>query len=356
MWTPVLPGQLASLDVGEIATSAPPERWHGPLQSLGTHRRGGAWVVSGRRDVVTALASPALTVAPAAGPGGAAAGLVARMARFSDGPDHRIRRDLLTRMLPSVAAVSKIAGRRANSHLRRRLATFDIMPMARVLPAEVLARALRLPEDAADRAAELTSALCDALAPTLVQKAQADPDAAARELTALLAAFGYPGEDQQTAAISILYQARDATAALIGTAVLAEPGTASAVGQHRPSVRGEPGGASPGLRVDRVLRHEAPVQCTRRTATADVPVGGAVLSAGAPVWVFVATAETGSGMPATFGTGPHACPGAAQATAIARQVVTVLYADGWRPVAGQRIDLEPRPNVRVPSRVLVSRP
>jgi hypothetical protein len=61
-------------------------------------------------------------------------------------------------------------------------------------------------------------------------------------------------------------------------------------------------------------------------------------------------------MPATFGAGPHGCPGAAHASAIAGQVVTVLRDDGWRPVTGQRVEYEPRPNIRMPVRVLVTRP
>jgi cytochrome P450 len=104
-----------------------------------------------------------------------------------------------------------------------------------------------------------------------------------------------------------------------------------------------------------VLRHDAPVQCTRRTAVADAALADVTVPAGSAVWIFLATAEQGSGMPATFGTGPHGCPGAAHATAIARQVIAVFDAEGWRPVRAQRVDYEPRPNMRVPVRVLVAR-
>jgi cytochrome P450 len=129
---------------------------------------------------------------------------------------------------------------------------------------------------------------------------------------------------------------------LIGTAVLA--GT---------SDRRDPRSAA--QRVDQVLRHDAPVQCTRRTATADAAIADMTVPAGSAVWIFLATAEQGSGMPATFGSGPHGCPGAAHATAIARQVVSVIGAEGWMPVGAQRVDYEPRPNIRVPVRVLVAR-
>lgn len=348
MWTSLQPADLASRPIEELATRAPPDRWHDALRQLGTHERDGSWVVTGPRDVAAALASEHLSVAPAAARGGAAARLVARMARFSDGADHHRRRDLLISMLPPVAGVATAAGALANDYLRRRTATFDIMPAARLVPPEALALGLGLAPAAAQRAAVLTGVLCDAVTPSLRPRAGTEGagDAAAVDLAALLASgLGNDDEDMVTAAISILFQARDATAALIGTAMLAgSRGGSQADGR-----------ASVPNRIEDVLRHEAPTQCTRRTAVADVAIGDAVVPADAPVWVFVATAERGTGRPATFGSGPHGCPGASHATVIARQFVTVVEADGWRPAAGQQVELEPRPNLRAPARILVVR-
>jgi cytochrome P450 len=341
------PDRLPDLPVEEIATSGAPGRWHGPLQQLGTHCRAGAWVVSGPGAVAAALALPALSVAPhgpaAAGP---AAQLTARMARFSDGEDHRRRRAIVTDLLPPIPTLAGIAGARVNDYFRRRVSAFDVMPMARQLPAQVLARGLGLDPAAADRAAELTGMLCDALTPALRPRPvpAGCADDAAAELEALFGRHFGAGEPEHiAAAISVLFQARDATAALIGTAVLAPAGAG-------------PDSRSPGQRVEHVLRQEAPVQCTRRAVAADAAIGDTTVPAGSSVWIFVATAERGAGMPATFGTGPHACPGAAHAIAIARQVVTVIDAEGWRSVPGQHVEYEPRPNIRVPVRVLVARP
>ncbi len=346
MRTPLHPGLAADLPVSEIVTSAAPSRWHGPLQSLGTHQRGQAWVVSGHKGVAAALASPALSIAPQGGRAtGAAADLVARMARFSDGEDHHRRRAVVSGLLPPVARVTTITADRVNDYLRRRTSTFDVMPMARQLPAEVLARSLDLPVAKADRAAFLTGVLCDALTPALSsRKLPPDAgDAAAEELEALLRRYlDAASPERVDAAISILFQARDATAALIGTAVLA--------GSSDRDPR------SAGQRVEQVLRRDAPVQCTRRTAVADTTIADVTVPSGAAVWIFLATAEQGTGIPATFGSGPHGCPGAAHATAIAKQVVTVIEAEGWRPASAQRVDYEPRPNIRVPTRVLVVRP
>lgn len=337
--------QITNRPVSELATSGPPERWHGPLRELGTHCRDGAWVVVGPRDVPAALAAPSLSVAPAGDPvrAGQAAQLLARMARFSDGHEHRERRELLVSMLPPVAKLAKVVGARTNYYLRRRLATFDLMPMARQLPAEVLALLLGLSPADAERAAALTGVLCDDVTPALAprQGTGSVGDSAAEALGGLLAAALGLDNQRVTAAISILFQARDATAALIGTSVLAGAGTdVSSSVPHR---------------VDEVLRREAPVQCTWRTARTATQVGDAVVPAGAGLWIFTATAEREAGVPATFGSGPHGCPGAAHAIAIARQVLTVLAAEGWRPVHGQRIEFEPRPNLRVPSRVMVTR-
>jgi cytochrome P450 len=353
----VLPEQLADVPIEQIATSAAPDRWHPALRQAGTHCRDGSWVVAGARDVAASLASPALTVAAVPGqngPGadGSAARLLASMARFADGPDHRRRRELVTSLLPPVPRVARTAAVRTNDYLNRRNAAFDIMPLARRLPAEVLAGALGLAQAEAARAAALTGMLCDAVTPTLVPRegTAAVGDGAAVQLTTLMAGRWGQDDERITAAASILFQARDATAALIGSAVLAD-------GRAGAGQRGRVPGSGPSAaqRVEYVLRHEAPVQCTRRTALTEVQIGDAKIPAGAPVWIFVATAERGSGLPATFGSGPHGCPGAAHASAIARQVVTVLAAEGWRPVAGQRIDLEPRPSLRVPARVLVAR-
>ncbi len=343
MWTEVLAEQLADTPIEQIATSAAPGRWHPALRQAGTHCRDGSWVVAGARDVAAALASPALTVAAVPGRSsvGPAARLLASMARFSDGPDHRRRRELLASLLPPVPRLARTAAVRTNDYLNRRNASFDVMPLARQLPAEVLAGALGLAQADAARAATLTGMLCDAVTPSLLPRegTAAIGDAAAVQLTTLMASRWGQDDERITAAVSILFQARDATAALIGAAVLADGRAAVSAAQQ----------------VEHVLRHEAPVQCTRRTALTEAHIGDAKIPAGAPVWIFVATAERGSGVPATFGSGPHGCPGAAHAGAIARQVVTVLAAEGWRPVAGQRIDLEPRPNVRVPARVLVTR-
>jgi cytochrome P450 len=338
MTTTTTPDRLAGVPVTELASRPDPARWHQALRSLGTHARGGQWVVSTPPDVAAALTAAGLHVVPPAATGGAAADLIARMARFCDGDAHRRRRALTVRLLPPVGEIAGHAADLAEGYLRARAAAdlLDVMPLARTLPAEALARAMGLSAKDAAAAADATGRLCEALS-----SARAAGGAeAAIALGAALGPLRLSGEDEAAAAASILFQARDATAALIGAAVLA-------------SARAQPGQTA--VLVDSVLRRDGPVQCTRRTAVADTAIGAVVIPRGADVWIFLAAAELGNGPPATFGGGPHGCPAAGPAAAIARAVVAALDAGDWRAVAGQHVDYAARPNLRLPCRVLVSR-
>ncbi len=372
--------ELAGIPVQRLATYGDSERWQAALRSRGAHHHGDAWILAAPDDVDAGLAAAQLTVAPPPSPAGPAADLLGRMARFSNGADHARRRELVSRLLPPVAEAARHAaglarrllreeclppGRGLQSgegFLRGQAAGFDLMPVARTLPVRALAAALGLQSSQAERAAALTGQLCDTFAPRLtgartpsatagsatgggcVADAPQSADEAASELCALLSAT-VPLADTETiaAAAGILFQARDATAALIGLAALALADAPV------------PGWLPAGELIDSVLRREAPVQCTRRTAAADSTVGGARLPAGADVWIFTAAAERGREVPATFGSGPRGCPGATHAAAVAEVVIEVLSADGWRPAPGQRVELEDRPNIRCPRAVQVRR-
>jgi cytochrome P450 len=138
-----------------------------------------------------------------------------------------------------------------------------------------------------------------------------------------------------------LFQARDATAGLIGLALSAAAGHPQATAADL---------------VGLAERADPPVQCTRRVAARPVTIGGVTIPAGALVWVLLATADRGDPWPpATFGGGPHACPGRPAATALARGVVGAILDGGWRPVPGLAPGYEPRPNLRIPVSVLLER-
>lgn len=299
-------------------------------------------------EVDAALASPVLTVPalmpPAGQPVGPARALQARMARFSNGPQHTRRRALLEQVLPEVAGLQAAASRHTTAMAQDRVGPWDVMPLARSVPALTLTGALGVPAAQARRAADLVGRLSDALAPAIAPlPPQPAGDPAAEELTALLAPLGAYDPERVAAVAGLLFQARDATAALIGAALLD-------VGQ---ATEPDPDAAV----VERALRQAAPVQCTRRTPTEDLQLGDVTVPRAAPVWLVLAAAERGAPHePATFGAGPHACPGAQHAIALATGVLTGLRAAGSRPVPGQPVRLEPRPNLRMPATVLVARP
>lgn len=187
-------------------------------------------------------------------------------------------------------------------------------------------------------------ALADGLLPTLAREARRS---------------GEGGEEAILAnAIGFLFQAHDATAGLIGNALLALAA--------RPELRAQ-AAADPGLlhRVLReVLRYDPPIQNTRRFVAGDGLVAGRSMKEGDAILVVLAAANRD---PAaypdpdrfdvlregrrsfTFGIGPHACPGEALAATIARcgvESLLALGADFER--LGRAVAYRPSANARIP--------
>lgn len=344
--TPDLPAQL-------LATAPALDAQHAQLRERGVHRRDGGWVVGRPGDVVEALSSPALSVAMGSERSqGDARRLQALMARFTDPPQHSRRRAVLERLLPEVVGLEDLAFQQTSVAVRARTGVIDVMPLAQAVPVSVLAGALGVPDVHRPQVAALTGALCDALAPSLgAPPATSSGDEAANALIDLLTATSAWNHEQVIAAAGLLFQARDATAALIGGALLTDRAA------HTPEADDGRSPHDPAAAVERALRQAAPVQCTRRTTSSDVLLAGVLVPAGEPVWVVLAAAERGApAQPMTFGAGGHACPGAAHAVALARGMLTGLDRAGCRPVAGQDVQYEPRPNLRMPVAVLVRRP
>jgi cytochrome P450 len=159
-------------------------------------------------------------------------------------------------------------------------------------------------------------------------------------------------------AIGFMTQAYEATAGLIGNslrALAARPGL-------RASVAANPAQLEAVIRE--VLRHDAPVQNTRRFLAADGVIGGQPMAAGDTVLVVLAAANhdaaanprperfdeaRASRRTFTFGVGPHACPGETLAVSIARAGVESLLAHGLDLDAlPARPAYQPSGNVRIP--------
>jgi len=138
-------------------------------------------------------------------------------------------------------------------------------------------------------------------------------------------------------AIGFMAQAYEATAGLIGNtlrALTARPGLRAAVTTDPRRLEAV---------IREVLRHDAPVQNTRRFLATDGVIAGQPMSAGDTVLVVLAAANhdaaanpqperfdeaRASRRTFTFGAGPHACPGETLAVSIARAAVERLLAHG----------------------------
>ena len=191
---------------------------------------------------------------------------LARMARFTDGAEHASRRAEVLAALPPVAGLEQLA---FDQTAALAMARVDVVPIARRVPVAVLGGVL----GCGDLSAEI-GVLCD--------------DG--------VVSHGLP----DLAVTSLLFQCRDATAALIVNAL------ADAV---------------PVERAESVV-------LTRREKD---------------VWVLLADAP--------FGGGTHACPGREHALALARGVVRAFA--GY--VVVERGPYEPRVNIRVPASLIMER-
>ncbi len=191
---------------------------------------------------------------------------LARMARFVDGPEHAARRAEVLAALPTTSGLEDAALRMAAA---RAVGQVDVVPIAREVPVAVLGAALGV--------GDLTT-----------------------EIGALCEKGTVHGALPRIAVTSLLFQCRDATAALITNAL-----------------------------ADGVPVQEATsVVLTRRAA------GRWVLLEGAP-----------------FGAGAHACPAQEHALALARGVVSA-FAEHEVEMRGPN---EKRLNIRMPSSLMMRR-
>jgi cytochrome P450 len=291
---------------------------------------GGLRVVGTDADVDEILGSDAWLVVPPSATDPRAQALLSKTARFSEGREHLERRAAAQALMPHPARARETA-RLLTGHAIADAGPFlDAMPVARHVPVAALASCLGIPQAASDRVASLVGLLCDASAPSLLPRQPGDGlGEVTDELAAISAvACGSPGAGE--AAVGLMFQARDATAGLVGSALLRAD-------DHD----------SPERTVEETLRRDAPVQATTRSrAAGDPPM---------LVWVVLATGDATLDIAPTFGRGRHACPGHAVAAALASGVLDAFRQAGWQAVPGQSVGYEPRPNLRVPHQVLLAR-
>lgn len=286
------------------------------------HRLDGRWVVARPDEVETALRHPGLVVPAVGGRAGRPARLQARMARFSSGPAHGPRRAVVDALIGrlDVAALRDLARATTLRALEGAGAgPVDAMVAAREVPVTVLAAALGVPAEWSVAAVGATAELCAALSPVLGARGPADGETAVRVLEGIV---DHGGRSVQ--AVGLLFQAHDATAGLIGNALVA------------------------GSDAGEAARRDPPVHWTRRVAAGPVELAGVGMAPGDDVAVLLTSAP--------FGAGDHACPGQRAALGLAGGVVAAFSDRGLRPLHPGPPAHEPRPNLRLPTRVPMAQP
>jgi cytochrome P450 len=274
-------------------------------------------LVSSDSDVRALLADPAYLVPPAppASEAGTLAWLRAHVTRFCEGEAHDRRRALAEQEIADLdpASLRQAAAALTAAELARHPGSepVDVMPLARRVPAAALAAGLGVaPDDLTATIDALLAAVPGYLNPDL---AGPDADSAVAFLDRALG----PAEPERLAnRIGLLMQACDATAALIGNALIAAFATGGTVDEI----------------IARTIVDDPPTLRTRRIS----PDGDLV------------TIDISG---CAFGTGRRPCPGADQATALAAGVLDAILARC--DLADQQIGYLPSPNLRMPASLLI---
>ena len=352
----------------------------------------GLWVAASATSVTAVLTSDRCLVRPADEPvpsalvGSPAGAIFGRLVRMSDGGRHAVMKPAVSEATATLEAQVGESARRWAEHLAAELRPATdaggLGDFAFQLPVYALASLLGVPAERLAETAAQVSALVRGIAPGATPEQQARGSVAAQDLietfrerlaarsTAtgesplgrLVQAMARSGHDDPNAiaanGIGFLSQAYDATAGLIGNTLVALGRHANVSAARAPDRRYLNGV------VREVVRHDPPVQNTRRFLAADGVVGGQSMHADDAVLVLLAAANrdpAANPQPAlfdphrparrafTFGVGPHACPGEAIATTIAEAGVAQLLACGVEPARlVETVTYRPSANTRVP--------
>jgi cytochrome P450 len=326
-----------------------PFAWDGELRT---------WVAASAAAVEAVLTSPLCRVRPPAEPipaalsGTAAGDVFARLARMSDGSAHQHRRASASAAINALdlASVGPLVARWTRALWEqhdgwRGDAGFH-------LPVHVVASLLGVPDDRLLEVAAWTTAFVRAIAPGASPPVvERGADGASRllglfgddaircapPLHALAKTLTAAGDDDPLTgaanAIGLLFQSHDATAGLIGNAIVAIGEHEGVAAEVRARVDLLP------LLLDEVLRCDPPVQNTRRWVGEDGEVAGQSVRAGNAMLIVLAAANRDPAANPdphrfwidrpgrrsfTLGHGAHACPGGALARSIAAAALRAM--------------------------------
>jgi cytochrome P450 len=320
----------------------------------------GLWVASAADVVRAALAHPALRVRPAAEQvpralAGTPTGEVfALLVRMNDGEFHARHRPAVQARVRQFddRAVGRAAAQAVDDLASR--STPDRLCSA--IPVRAMALLLGVAPDALDATTQAVHRFAEGIGPGAAAQAVEE---ASRAVQLLMAQGEAEGLDAVRSAnrIALMQQSLDATAGLIGNALLwlqAQPTLARHADASPDAMRSF---------VAEVARWDPSVQNTRRFAAADLSLGQARLRSGDTLLLVLAAANRDAalnpqperfwpGRPEPrslgFGAGAHGCPGERIANGIAAAALArlrqrhgypdrALHRAGYRPLANARI-------------------
>ena len=331
----------------------------------------GLWVAASAAAVRAVMTSDLCRVRPAAEPvpkalvGSPAGAIFGQLVRMTDGGTHLRAKLGVSGHLASldsakIADHSVACARRLAEELQPARDAERLADFAFRLPTYIVASVLGFPSEQLPQLADWTLDFVGCLAPTATAERLEDGKvAAARLVEAFVAHTGRAELDSLVAnRIGYLSQACEATAGLIGNTLLAlgrYPDVLARVTTDRAFL----------VAVAReVVRHDAPVQNTRRFVAESGTIAGQAMREGDTVLVVLAAANRDPAANAdgerfdplrkerqafTFSLGAHACPGETLATLITVAGVEQLLASGVHPERLARgVSYRPSANLRIP--------
>jgi cytochrome P450 len=322
----------------------------------------GLWVASSASAVTAVLTSELCRVRPVAEPvprallGSRAGDIFGSMIRMNDGDAHADVKPAVAGMLEAVD--DDRATEASRTWARVLSAEHGPSDVAFHLPVYVVAGLIGVPSSRRREVAEWAGDFVWCFSAVATPEQIEDGKAAARQLWDLVRAVRGPSDIDVANAIGLLFQAYEATAGLIGNTLLA---LAAHPDVHAWLTR-EPDLLRPV--VQEVVRHDPPIQNTRRFVARSGRVADQPMTEGDAILVVLAAANRdpqANPEPArfdayrhdrrafTFGTGAHACPGERLATTIAAAGVAELLRTGVDPARLRaRTSYRPSANARVP--------
>jgi cytochrome P450 len=344
----------------------------------------GMWVAASADSVDAVLGDASLLVRPPTSPvpnhieGSPAGTIFSRLVRMNDGAFHAGAKLAVMHALGRIDAgyLAETAGRLATPILSAG-GEVDLRRLAFEVPISAMALVIGVPCSEIRRIAHSVAAFVGCVAAGATSQAIEGAIHAAGDLIGLFEpiaskvasdplhelALRCPMADDDPLvvvanAVGILMQTLEATAGLIGNALVAMSRNAGLV----TAVRDSDGTAAAVVRE--VLRHDAPIQNTRRFVAAPTAVAGVDLVPGDAILVVLAAANRDPSVNPdphgfrldriaprlfSFGEGPHQCPGETLAVAIATRILHDLsranldLASLCGPVL-----YHPLPNARIP--------